>query len=48
MRLELKLIPAEVITECNLMDIAHNGFIFIEIDKGMYGLPQAGKFQTMS
>ena len=25
------------------MDFVHNGYIYIEVSKGMYGLPQAGR-----
>ena len=42
MRLPLNLIPAEIIQHYNLHHIQHNGWIYIEIQKGMYGLPQAG------
>jgi hypothetical protein len=30
-------------TEYDLAAIAHNGYVYVEIRKGMYGLPQAGK-----
>jgi len=43
MKMALKLIPQEIIDEYNLTSIAHDGFIYIQIEKGMYGLPQAGK-----
>ena len=26
-----------------LHDLVHNGYVYVEIQKGMYGLPQAGK-----
>ena len=42
MRLPLHLIPAEIISKYNLHWIHDNGWIYIEIQKGMYGLPQAG------
>jgi hypothetical protein len=42
MRLHISLIPDEIIAEYNLMPLVHNGYIYIEIQKGMYGLPQAG------
>jgi hypothetical protein len=36
-------LPQEVIDEYNLLDLAHDGRVYIiEIQKGMYGLPQAG------
>ena len=43
MRLPLNLIPQEIIDRYNLMAIAHDGWVYMEIRKGMYGLPQAGK-----
>jgi hypothetical protein len=42
MRLPITIIPQEIIDEYNLLDIVHNGFIYMEIRRGMYGLPQAG------
>jgi hypothetical protein len=42
MRIPLPLHPDEIIQEYQLLTLLHNGFIYIQIDKGMYGLPQAG------
>ena len=42
MRIHLSLIPDEIIREYNLLELAHDGYVYIEINKGMYGLPQAG------
>jgi hypothetical protein len=42
MRMPIALIPNEVIEYYNLHSKIKNGFIYIEIRKGMYGLPQAG------
>ena len=42
MRLRLDIIPQEIIDAYNLTDLMHDGWIYIEIRKGMYGLPQAG------
>ena len=36
------LIPQEVIDEYNLMDNQINGFLYVCMEKGMYGLVQAG------
>ena len=42
-RLRLADIPDEIIEEYKLKDIATaEGFVYIEVRKGMYGLPQAG------
>jgi hypothetical protein len=42
-RIQLSIIPQEVIDEYNLMQYAHNGWIYFELGMGMYGLKQAGK-----
>jgi len=36
-------IPQTIIAQYNLQDIAVNGVVYVEIRKGMYGLPQAGR-----
>ena len=44
MQLPIAIIPPEIIQQYNLKDIATStGTVYIEICKGMYGLPQAGK-----
>ena len=42
MRLPFDIIPTEIIEAYHLDDLVHNGWIYIKIRKGMYGLPQAG------
>ena len=42
MKIHISLIPQEIIDEYNLMPKVHNGYIYVAIGKGMYGLPQAG------
>ena len=42
MKIPIELIPPEIILEYNLQDLVHDGYVYIEINKGMYGLPQAG------
>jgi len=43
MRLRLGIIPEEIIVKYNLWDLVdEDGWVYIEIWKGMYGLPQAG------
>ena len=43
MKLSLAVIPQEVIDEYSLQDKAtKDGHVYIKINKGMYGLPQAG------
>ena len=42
MRFRLEMIPMEIRIQYNLDAIAVNGWVYVEIRKGMYGLPQAG------
>ena len=42
MKIKYDLIPQEIIDKYNLQKIEHNGFIYLEVQKGMYGLKQAG------
>ena len=42
-KLTLDIIPEEIIQQYNFRNLEHKGFVYTEIQKGMYGLPQAGK-----
>ena len=43
MRMKLKDIPQEIIDEYKLTDLATpEGWVYIGISQGMYGLPQSG------
>lgn len=42
MRLAIEIIPDEIIQQYDLRPLVHNGYVYIEIRRGMYGLPQAG------
>src|SRR5687768_907863 len=42
MKLPVHMIPQEIMEQYKLHELAHKDFIYIEIRKGMYGLPQAG------
>ena len=42
MRIKASLIPEEIMKKYHLSDNIHNDHIYLEIRKGMYGLPQAG------
>ena len=42
MRIHISLIPPEIVEQYRLMNLVHNDYVYIEINKGMYGLPQAG------
>ena len=43
MRISIKIIPQEIIEKYKLNEIEDNGWVYIKISKGMYGLPQSGK-----
>ncbi len=42
MKMPLSLFPQDIIEHYGLLDKAINGYVYMEIHKGMYGLPQAG------
>jgi hypothetical protein len=42
-RIPIDIIPDISIIEHNLLPLVHNGFVYAECRKGMYGLPQAGR-----
>ena len=42
MRMPLKVLPDNIIQHYNLQEKALNGYVYMEIRRGMYGLPQAG------
>ena len=42
--IQISMIPQEFIDKYNIKYKVHNGYIFSQVTKGMYGLPQAGKF----
>jgi hypothetical protein len=42
MRLPLRILPQEIVNKYKLLPLVHDGWIYVEIWKGMYGLPQAG------
>jgi hypothetical protein len=42
MHIHIKLTPQEIISEYNLLSLVSNGHVHIEVQTGMYGLPQAG------
>ena len=43
MRVPIWLLPDAIVEQYNLTPLFHNGFVYVEIRKGMYGLPQAGR-----
>jgi hypothetical protein len=42
MKMPLSLFPQDIIEHYNLRNKAFTGYVYMEIRKGMYGLPQAG------
>ena len=40
--MKLSNFPQDLIDEYNLMEIERDGSVYVEIRKGMYGLPEAG------
>jgi hypothetical protein len=42
MQLPIALIPQEIVDKYNLTPLIHKGHVYLEIRRGMYGLPQAG------
>jgi hypothetical protein len=42
-RVPIASIPTKIIDYYNLKNISHNSNTYVEINKGMYGLPQAGR-----
>ena len=45
-KLPLDIIPEEIIQQYNLRNLEHKGFVYMKLQKGMYGLPQAGKIDS--
>ena len=39
----LKIIPQEIVDKYKINDIEDNGWVYLKIIKGMYGLSQSGK-----
>jgi hypothetical protein len=42
MVINLSSLPQEMIDRYDLIELSQDGKVYIEIQKGMYGLPQAG------
>jgi len=43
MRIAIVDLPQAIIDYYNLNEYDHNGYVYVEISKGMYGLPQSGR-----
>ena len=46
MRMLMKSMPEEIVQKYNLKSLDNDGWVYINIVKGMYGLPQAGKIAS--
>jgi hypothetical protein len=44
MRISVKFIPDQIMDQYSLWDKVENGLVYAEIRRGMYSLPQAGRF----
>ena len=42
MKMYISLFPEHIKTQYNMEANAHKGFVYLEIPKAIYGLPQAG------
>ena len=42
-RPSIKILPQQIIDAYNLLGLVHNGYMYFEIQRGMYGRIQAGK-----
>jgi hypothetical protein len=42
MVINLSSLPRDIIDEFGLLELAHDGRVYIEVQKGIYGLPQEG------
>jgi hypothetical protein len=43
MRIAVALIPESIMLEYDVAPLVVNGYVYVEISRGMYGLPQAGR-----
>jgi hypothetical protein len=41
-RIPVSMVPDDIMNEYNLRALVQNGYLYVEVRKGMYGLPQAG------
>ena len=46
MKLNINIIPSEIIAQYTLSDISIDGWVYCEIKKGMNGLPHSGKISN--
>ena len=46
MKIPVRLIPYEIKVEYKVSDFEHSGYVYVKINKGMYGLEQAGLLEN--
>jgi hypothetical protein len=46
-KITVSVVPDRIIEEYNVHDLVHNGYLYVEFRKGMYGLSQAGIFTNL-
>jgi hypothetical protein len=46
MRIPVSIIPDAIMSKYNLAPLVHHNHVYVEIRKGMYGLPQAGRIAS--
>jgi hypothetical protein len=46
MRIPVSIIPEAIMVKYNLAPLVHHNHVYVEIRKGMYGLPQAGRIAS--
>ena len=48
MKISLEILPEEIIAQYNLLQLASNGWVYLETCKGVPGLKQAGRIANNS
>ena len=45
-KIPVNIIPQDVHDQCNLKDLEEDGNVYVQVDKTIYGLPQAGRLSN--
>jgi hypothetical protein len=46
-RIPVSMVPEEIMDEYNLHALVHNGYLYVEVRRGIYGLSQAGLLDSI-
>ena len=46
MNLPMDIILEDITQQCNLRNLSHKVFVYMDIQKGVYGIPQSGHFSN--